>query len=271
LPAAAPAARARSTDPADYQRVGRPVAAMAKEFPDGFHIAPHRHERAQLVFAIAGVMRVATASGAWIVPSLRAVWIPPATEHEIRMLGDVAMRTLYVTPEAAASLPESCAVIEVSRLLRELILGAVAEPVAYRSASRADLIMRLILMELRAADRVPLGVPLPQDKRLLALCRALIDDPASDATLESWAERVGASSRTLVRLFRRETGLSFGLWRQQARLAAAVALLAVGEPVAEVARRLGYDSASAFTAMFRRTLGETPKRYLSPPRPTAPG
>src|SRR5258708_7874032 len=118
---------------------------MAKEFPDGFWIAPHRHRRAQLVFAASGVMRVATASGAWIVPPLRAVWIPPETEHQIWMVGAVAMRTLYVAPDAVPALPTGCGVIEVSRLLRELILGAVEEPVEYPPGSRAELIMRLIL------------------------------------------------------------------------------------------------------------------------------
>src|SRR5258708_3183438 len=102
---------------------------MAKAFPDGFRVAPHRHLRAQLVYAVTGMMRVASAGGAWIVPPLRAVWIPPETEHEIRMVGAVAMRTLYIAPDAAPWLPAGCAVVEVSGLFRELILGMAADPV----------------------------------------------------------------------------------------------------------------------------------------------
>ncbi len=252
----------KSIDPLDYQRVPRPVGAMPKEFPDGFVIAPHRHERAQLLYASAGTMRAITADGSWVVPPLRALWIPAATEHEIRMCGAVAMRTLYVAPTGAPWLPARCSVIEVSALLRELILAAMAEPIEYRLDGRAGLVMALLLEELRRAATVPLRIPMPRDRRLLTLCRALLDRPESADTLERWAERVHASSRTVSRLFRSETGMSFVAWRQQVRLAEALARLAVGQPVGLVAHDLGYASASAFTAMFRRALGATPRGYL---------
>jgi AraC-like DNA-binding protein/quercetin dioxygenase-like cupin family protein len=276
---------ARSTNREDYQNVPRPVVAMAKEFPSGSEVLPHSHPRAQLVYAVSGMMRVAAhggggregegqkgegQGGAWVVPPLRGVWIPPETVHEIRMVGEVAMRTLYIAPDAAPGLPRGCVVIEVSSLLRELILGMAEEPIEYPVGGRAEMMAKLILSELQAAPTVPLGVTLPADERLRRLCRALLDDPGSDATLESWAAEVGASSRTLVRRFRSETGLSFGEWRQQARLAEAVSLLALGRPVGEVARRLGYGSPAAFTAMFRRALGDTPKRYLDPARRGSP-
>ena len=260
----------KSIDPRDYQRVPGPVGAMPKEFPDGFVIAPHRHERAQLLYASAGTMRAITADGTWVVPPLRALWIPAATEHEIRMCGDVAMRTLYVAPAAAPWLPPRCAVIEVAALLRELILAAMAEPIEYRQDGRAGLVMALLLEELRRADTVPLRIPMPRDRRLLALCRALLDRPEAAEPLERWAERVHASSRTVSRLFRRETGMSFVAWRQQVRLAEALARLALGQPVGIVARDLGYASASAFTAMFRRALGATPRVYLQRGRPAPP-
>src|SRR5579862_1763481 len=116
---------ARSTDRDDYQRVPRPVAAMAKDFPSGFVIAPHSHPRAQLIYAADGVMRVISPVGAWVVPPLRAVWLPSGIEHEVRMSGPVAMRTLYIEPEAAPAALSECAVIEVTPLLRALILRAV--------------------------------------------------------------------------------------------------------------------------------------------------
>ena len=253
---------ARSTNRDDYQRVPRPVAAMAKDFPSGFVIAPHSHPRAQLIYAADGVMRVISPLGAWVVPPLRAVWIPAGVEHEVRMSGRVTMRTLYVDPGAAPSALAGCTVIEVTPLLRALILRAVEEPVEYDERGAAGLVMALILAELGRATTVPLRIPLPSDSRLAALCRALLDDPAEEATLEGWAERVGASARTLARLFRRDTGMGFTQWRQQVRLAEAVGRLARRDPVAQIADDLGYSSASAFTAMFRRTLGATPRQYL---------
>jgi len=252
----------RPTDREAYQRVPRPVAAMAKDFASGHVIPPHSHPRAQLIYAAAGVMRVTTALGAWVVPPHRALWIPPGVEHEVRMSGEVAMRTLYIDPKAAPALLTHCGVIEVSPLLRALILRAVEEPVEYDEQGAIGHVMALILAELGRVTAVPLNIPLPRDPRLLALCRALMQDPSSPATLESWGERVGASARTLARLFEREAGMGFFHWRQQVRLADAVAGLAGGEPVAAIAARLGYASPSAFTAMFRRALGATPRQYF---------
>jgi hypothetical protein len=145
----------RSTDPAAYQDVSRPVAAMPKNFAAGAVVPPHRHKRAQLLYAAAGVMRVTTPSGTWVVPPHRAVWIPPGITHEIRMIDAVAMRTLYVSRNAAARLPRDCVVVEVSGLLRELILAAMNEPVHYRTGSRGEAIARLLLHEIATVQGYP--------------------------------------------------------------------------------------------------------------------
>ncbi len=257
----------RSTNAEDYQRVARPVAAMPKDFPSGHHIARHSHERGQLLYATRGVMRVATDQGTGVVPPQRALWIPPGVEHEIRMSGAVAMRTLYIAANtAAAALPADCQVIEVSELLRALILAAMEEPVEYDSGSRGEAIAQLLLHELRGVAVVPLHLPLPQDARLQAICRRMQENLGSELDLETLARDAGMSSRSLARLFQRETGMGFLAWRQQARLAEALAQLSTGKPVALVASDLGYASPAAFTAMFRRSLGTTPGRYFSTPR-----
>jgi AraC-like DNA-binding protein len=253
----------RSTDANDYQDVPSPVAAMPKEFADGHHILPHRHRRAQVVHAISGTMRLSTETGTWMVPPNRAVWVPGGIEHEIRMVGRVSMRTLYIEPDAAPFMPAAhCLVVEVPALLRELILAMGEQPIEDAPDPRAAAMIGLTLDELRRATALPVRIPLPADPRLLGLCRAMLEDLASGHTIEDWAERLSVSGRTLARLFRRETGLSFGDWRQQARLAEAIAALSRGRPIAEVAATLGYTSPSAFTAMFRRTLGSAPSRYV---------
>ena len=136
------------------------------------------------------------------------------------------------------------------------------EPVDYDERGGAGLVMALILEELAAGDGGTAPHSAPVDARLVALCRALLEDPAATDTLDDWAERVGASARTLARLFQRETGMGFTQWRQQVRLAEAVSRSPSGDPVARC-RRAGYASASAFTAMFRRALGSTPRHYLA--------
>ncbi|WP_448189376.1 AraC family transcriptional regulator [Azospirillum sp. sgz301742] len=249
-------------DPDSIDDASAPVVALAKEYPHGTRMPPHRHRRAQLLYAITGTLRVTTADGAWIVPPLRAVWIPPGVEHGFLIAGDTSMRTLYVAPGTPVFADAGrCRVIEVSGLLRELILAVLDGPPAPEPSGRGALLAALILDELARAPEVPLWLPMPRDRRLAALCRALIDAPARTDTLDGWAEHSGASARTLARLFRSETGLSFGAWRQQARLAEALARLAGGDSVAGAARAAGYDSPSAFTAMFRRTLGGTPRGY----------
>ncbi len=256
-------ANQRSTDPLDYQRIPRPVAAMAKEFGDGHHIAPHMHERTQLIFAARGVMTISTAQGAWVVPPQRALLMPAGVTHEIRMAGAVSMRTLYVRPDAEQGrLPATVRVIAVSPLLRELILRACALPVLYDEAGPDGRVMMLILDEIAALPSLALDLPMPQEARLQALCYRLRADPGDTRTLDAWAREAGASARTLARLFQKETGLSFADWRQQARLLAAMARLAAGQPITRIALDLGYDSPSAFAAMFKRALGEPPSRYF---------
>ncbi|RZL00716.1 MAG: AraC family transcriptional regulator [Rubrivivax sp.] len=243
------------------------VTAKARNYQGGT-TPVHHHPRAQLIYAGEGVMRVETSAGSWVVPPLRGVWIPAGVDHQVVMLGTVAMRTLYFRLEAAPDLPDSCCLVEVRPLLRELIYALVDEPVDYAQAGRGGLIAALVLKELRFLRAAALHLPVPTEPRLQKLCRALIDQPDSPETLETWADQCATSSRTLARLFHRETGMSFRHWRQQARLVEALGQLGKGESVARVADRLGYRSPSAFTAMFKKAMGVEPSRYFEGDTPS---
>lgn len=247
----------RSTDPQDYQVLPRQVAAMAKRFASGHEIAPHEHARDQLLFAVSGVMGVRTSQEAWIVPPDRAVYIPARTRHSVSIRGDLEMRTLYIAAGRAHAAPQAC-VIEVSPLLRELVLALFEEDLLYDEKGRGGTLANLIVSELARARRLPLSVPMPDDARLRRVCDALFADPASDWTLERWSESVGASARTLARLFERELGMSFALWRRRVRFHDSIAALVAGASVASVARRAGYRSVSAYTAAFRQAMGMAP-------------
>ena len=255
----------RSTDPLDYQRVQRAVAAMPKDFASGFEVLPHVHERAQLIYATVGAMRVSTDDGMWMVPPQRALWMPAGVRHSIVMLSDLTMRTLYLREDAAAFMPEVCRVLPVSPLLRELIVRATELPLDYDEHGPAGHVVALIIAELRGLQSLPLQLPMPSDPRLRALCQALLDAPGDPRTLDEWAATLNASARTLARHFQSETGLSFGAWRQQARVLEAMGRLGNGAPVTQVALDLGYDSVSAFSAMFRRAAGASPSAYRHRP------
>ncbi len=245
-----------------HQTLPHPVTAKARNYRSG-ETPAHSHPRAQLIYAGSGVMRVETEVGCWVVPPVRGVWIPAHTMHRVIMLGPVQMRTLYIRPDAAPGLPEDCCLLEVSPLLRALIFALLDEPLAYDRAGRAGQIAALVLSEMRFLKIPALHLPMPGEARLQRLCAELVANPDSHETLETLAAQQATSSRTLARQFQRETGMSFRQWRQQARLVEALGHLANGVPVALVAEKLGYRSASAFTAMFRRTLGIEPRRYFS--------
>lgn len=257
--------RTRRRRAPDDVLVDRPVAAWANDYAAGVRLAPHRHSRGQLVFAATGVMNVTTARGTWVVPPSRAVWVPAAVEHAIDMSGAVAMRTIYVRKEAARGLPKAPCVLSVSPLLRELILRAMALPPLYRPRSGDSRVMAMILDEIRSLRILPLELRMPRDARLLRACMAVLADPGAARSFARLAKGTGASVRTLARLFRRETGLSFTRWRQQARLMEALRRLAAGAPITVVALDLGYATPSAFTYMFRRALGVPPSRFYAAP------
>lgn len=253
----------RSIDSGDYQDVPRSVTAMAKEFSGGSTTGPHTHARGQLIYAVTGSMRVRTAQGVWPLPARRALWVPPGVEHAVVMLGGVSMRTLYLAADAASKLSGQCCVLEVSNLLRELILSLTAEPIEYALDGRSGQIAALILTELALAARIPLHIPWPHDRRLQAVCLAIVKQPGLRRTVDDWGHEVGASGRTLIRLFQAELGLTYHEWVQQVRLADALGRLSVGQSIARIASELGYRSPSAFAAMFRRTLGASPHQYLN--------
>lgn len=264
--------------------VRRPVRVRSRSMPADSHFEPHRHPWAQLAYCATGIVQVTAAKSpddedevTYIVPPSRAVWIAPGALHCINVLETAEFRTLYMHAGVTPGGWRGCRMLVVSPLLRELI-QALDDTVEHgidtqRAGTREPLLSRLVLDELAHADTQSLGVPMPHvlngDKRLRALCEAVLRAPAERATLADWAADVGASERTVARLFRDELGLSYQQWRQQAVLAHALPLLARGTPVGRVAEATGYASESAFSAMFKSAMGLPPSRFLLGPVPGA--
>lgn len=242
----------------EQDRVDRPLAAFARDYPEGDAVPRHSHDRAQLLYATEGIMRVTTDAERYTLPPGRGLWLPAALPHAVAMPRGLAMRALFLRADAARGLPTQPAALSVSPLLRELILAACVEPLEWDERGRGGHLAVLILDEIRRAPRLPIAVPQPHDPRLLRLTAALAADPASPLTLDDWALRSGASPRTLRRLFHAETGMGFARWRQALRLTEAAALLATGVAPARAAAAVGYGSAPAFGAAFRAAFGVTP-------------
>ncbi len=253
----------RNTQVEVFDTVPRPVIAVGNDYPDGHAIPPHHHRRSQLLHGASGVVMVTTTQGTWVVPPQRGMWIPAGIEHDVRMLGTVRTHSLYLDPQAAAGMPESCQVVGISPFMRSLMLEAVDLPVEYDPDSRAGALMTLLQHEMRQLPVLPLSLPFPAHGPLARCCQRFLAHPTPHETIDEWSEALGMSRRTFTRLFRRETGLSFAAWRQQACLFAALPRLIAGEPVTAIAIDLGYDNPAAFTTMFKRILGSSPRNYLS--------
>jgi len=235
---------------------------IVPEYADGYVIKTHSHPWHQLVYASKGVMTVRTPNGAWVVPIHRGVWVPAGTRHSIEMSGAVSLRTLYLVPRLSRSLPDEPRVIGVSPLLRELILRIVElDSLNLRDPAHAHLVS-VLLDQLHVMKSDAVHLPLPRDARAKRIAAMLQKQPSDTRSLIELSKFAGASKRTVERLFKIETGLGFGKWRQQLRLGHALRLLAAGDAVTTVAIDVGYDSISAFISAFRMTFGKTPGQYF---------
>jgi AraC-like DNA-binding protein/quercetin dioxygenase-like cupin family protein len=246
-----------SGDRSDRQH---PVIGRFVELAGGLRIRPHSHDRAQLLFAPQGPLRVATASGTWSMSADQAIWIPSRIEHSVLAYAPLAIHTLFIEAEIARewALPEDCRVLALTALMREFILRLAAQGENPPTDARHLRLGAAALDELAGLQPTPLHLPLAGDPQLRRIMLALMSDPGNTRDLQAWADWAGMTSRTLTRRFLRETGLNFAQWRMRLRLIEGMERLQRGHPVTRVALDLGYRSPSAFVAMFRRELGLPP-------------
>ncbi|MEM7652661.1 MAG: helix-turn-helix transcriptional regulator [Pseudomonadota bacterium] len=244
----------------------RAVFTYVAEETGPYRRDPHRHRRAQLLYASSGVLTVYTLSGLWVLPPNRAVWMPGGVAHWVDARGKAALRYLYIEPDVRA-FPETCCVIAVTGLLRELIAEVATFPLLYAEEGYQGRVIEVMLDCIaaqagEARQNLPLSLTWPTDPQALRVAQALLAQPHLEISLEEFARDQGIGARTLARRFQAETGMGFRAWKQQVRLHEAVHRLAAGQAVTSVALDLGYDSPSAFIAMFRRSLGTSPSRYF---------
>ena len=228
----------------------------------------HSHLRGQVFCVENGLVHVRTPHGSWLLPPHRAGWIPPGVAHKVSISGAMSGWSVVITPSACQSLPEKPCVIGISELMRALVRRAVAWTAQERLTEEQERMLQVLLDEMRHAQHEPLHLPMPEDRRLLRIANAILEQPEDKRTMDEWAQWAGLSPSTLSRLFMAETQISFAQWRQQARLTHALERLARGDSVANVADALGYATPSNFIAMFRRCFGDSPAHYFSKRAPS---
>ncbi|HEV7718881.1 MAG TPA: helix-turn-helix transcriptional regulator [Arsenicitalea sp.] len=242
----------------------RAVSACGVELVTEVYERPvHSHREGQLILNMRGLITFEVAKGLWMVPPQCALWIPGGMDRSVRGVGNLEVYALFIAPEITRDLPGECCTMAASPLLRELVMAASRLPKLYDEAGPAGRLIEVMLDEISAAPVERLHLPLPTDPRLRKIADGLHNDPADRATIGEWARRVAMSERALFRLVPKQTGMSFGRWRQQFQIMLALERLTGGEAVQTVALDLGYESASAFITMFKKALGQPPARYLA--------
>lgn len=223
-------------------------------------VSKHHHRKGQLVFALGGSVTCRVPGGLWMVPPHCAVWVPGGMEHSNIAAANARLFFIYIEPELVG-LPDRCCTLSISPLLRELIVDLSDD--RQDDGARGELLMRVLLTELPRMPVQHLHLPLPSEPRLKRIAATLAEDPADRSTLAEWARRVALSESSFARLVVKETGLTFGRWRQQLHLIVAMRELASGASVQQVSADLGYESVTAFITMFKKALGKPPAKYLS--------
>ncbi|HGY9568733.1 TPA: helix-turn-helix transcriptional regulator [Vibrio harveyi] len=238
------------------------AVVIPKHYPNGHIIDWHCHQHNQLVYASSGVMAVETELKLWVVPPQRAVWIPAYEKHKVYMYGDAAMKNVYLLPSIDIELPNQSDVLNVSPMLREMIIHLSEQPADQATTEPYWRIVQVLLDQLKVAPQASIQIPLPNNAKLGQVCNSLLETPADNRSLKQWAEEINVSSRTLSRLFRNEVGMSFIEYRQQARLFHSLTLLAQSHPVTTVAFECGFTSVSAFNHLFKQSFEVTPGRFF---------
>ncbi|CAM3872227.1 putative AraC-family transcriptional regulator [Pseudomonas reidholzensis] len=234
----------------------------------------HQHPWAQMVFSSRGVIRVHTGRKVFTVPPWRAVWIPSGTSHTATIIEDARLHSLYLDVDTGARCLAAhalgwaeCRVLEVQPLLRELVVALAEEDLGGLPSERYGTLLELALLEIRKAAVLSLGIAVPSERRLSALCDAFLEDPRVDRSLSELSRDVGASVSTINRLFKSEMGCAFSDWRKQALLAETLALAAKGCSMSQIASALGYSSLSSFSFMVTQLVGMPPSKLLKGAKP----
>lgn len=245
----------------------RRVVALAADLPRGYVNGWHSHERGQLLYTRSGAVTVWTDDGVFVLPPDRAVWIAPNSRHATRYLIRSELRTIYVRTETVAGLPNQTTAVNVTPLLRELLLTFMTFARDYSEDGAEGRLVRVMLDQIIAAPSVALRLPVPEDEKLKPLAESVRNHPEFNRPTVEIARDLAMSLRTFERRFARQTGMTFRAWRNKAKMLKALELLSTGATVGDTADQLGYEGQSAFIANFKTTFGKTPGRYFSTPGP----
>lgn len=247
----------------DPDSTSGPAVARHIDFVEyAAEVPVHTHRKGQLIIALYGAVICQAENDLWIVPPDCAMWIPGGIAHSAKATWNAHLNYLFIEPGAAA-LPERCCTLAISPLIKALVERLTHEEADCAVQSHAGRLTRVTLDELATMPQQKLSLPVSSHPKIRAMADVLVSHPEDRSTFKSWAKRLALSERSLARLMLRETGLTFGRWRQQLHLIVALRELASGVSVQNVAANLGYESVNAFITMFKKSMGSTPAHYFA--------
>ncbi len=236
--------------------------------PSGSALPLHTHDEAQLTYAASGMIQLHTDEGVWLVPPQLAAWVPAGVPHRLDIMTDAELWMVQWQPSAIAAwapldFPDRAFASRVTPLLHSLLAAAVEDEV---TSIKAELLVRLILLELSAVTDAPTYLPMPSNPVAKRVAEVALIDHSNCMDVNELASRAATSVRTASRLFPMETGMTLKAWRQRARIVRAMEQLARGKAIAEVASDAGFSSTAAFSCAFRQVTATTPGAFIGVPR-----
>ena len=245
-----------------YPKLPRPIVSISHEFKAMTKIVTHSHPWSQLSYACKGVMHIETDAGIFVIPPEQALWIPPKAVHLHFYKQQSSNRGIYIDPDWSKELGDSVRMLTVDPFLKAIILELASWPEDYPETEQTTRLVQVLIDRLAVAESNVLFMPTINDKRLLPIIDALNHNPANKLTIEQWSMKVGASSRTLNRLFNKNYGMGFSRWKQKLRILKSLERLNADTNLSDVAFELGYESTSSFITAFKKQMGCSPKKYL---------
>ncbi|KHT62343.1 hypothetical protein RJ45_18000 [Photobacterium gaetbulicola] len=241
----------------------RPVYARVENWQQsGSQTHWHNHDWGQWSYAVEGMLIVHTRQGQYVAPPQYAIWIPKGIEHKVISNGAAQMRSLYIETDSLADIPwHEPRVCSITPLVRELILQFCTLPANYDRLGADGRLAQVLIDQIACLPSASTQLTMPSDKRIATIAELIQQHPEEPRDIEQLGELVGLSGRSVSRLFKQQTGLTFQQWRQRARLLEALNKLESGHAVTRVALECGYDSVSAFVSIFKKQFGVTPGKY----------
>ncbi len=239
-----------------------PVVALKVPSTENQEDVPfHIHRKGQLILTLQGGVTCLAPHAYWMVPANCAAWMPAGVPHSNRVTANAHVLFLYIEPDVPG-LPQECCTLNISVMLREMIKHFADFPQDYAKKTYYADFAQIMLYELSLMPVERLSLPISDNSKIRMLADSLMENPGDRSSLDRWANRLAMSKRTFERFIKKETGMTFGRWRQQLHLLVAIRLLVTGSSVQTTAYELGYDSVTAFITMFKKALGKTPGRFL---------